>query len=127
MEGRMRYLAEAVLLLHLGFIVFVLIGALLVARWRWLTVLHLPAVLWALFIEISGGTCPLTPAENYFRHQAGQAGYAESFIEHYLVSFIYPAGLTPAIQWALAAVVLMLNLALYGWILLRHRARSRSG
>ncbi|MFZ5560202.1 MAG: DUF2784 domain-containing protein [Pseudomonadota bacterium] len=112
----MRHLADAVLLLHLGFILFVLFGALLTLRWRWLAALHLPAVLWGIAIEVSGGTCPLTPLENFFRAQAGEAAYAESFIEHYLLAAIYPAGLTRDIQLALAAVVLVLNAALYGWV-----------
>lgn len=113
-------LAALVLLLHLGFILFALFGALLVMRWRWLLFLHLPAAAWAVFIELSGAGCPLTALENHFREQAGQAGYAESFVEHYLLPVIYPAGLTPALQWTLAGVVLAVNLLLYGW-LLRHR------
>lgn len=119
--------AAAVLLLHLGFILFALFGALLVARWRWLILLHLPAAAWAVFIELSGRSCPLTAIENHFRLAAGHAGYAEGFIEHYLLPIIYPAGLTPAVQWGLAAGVVAINVALYGWLLGRRRGPDRPG
>lgn len=111
--------AIAVLLLHLGFILFAMFGAFLVARWRWLILLHLPAVAWAIFIEVTGRSCPLTTAENFFRIMAGQSGYSESFIEHYLLALIYPAGLTPTVQWGLAAVVFLVNATLYGRLLWR--------
>lgn len=111
--------ATAVLLLHLGFIGFALFGALLVARWRWLVLVHLPATAWAVFIELSGRSCPLTAIENHFLVKAGRNGYSEGFIERYLLPIIYPAGLTPTVQWALAAVVIALNVALYGWLLWR--------
>lgn len=118
--------AVAILLLHLGFILFALFGALLVARWRWLILLHVPAVAWAIVIEVTGRSCPLTSAENFFRIQAGQSGYPESFIEHYLLALIYPAGLTPTVQWGLAAVVMVVNAVLYGRIWRQHRKSSRS-
>lgn len=124
----MLYLISAivVLLLHLGFILFAMFGAFLVARWRWLILLHLPAVAWAIFIEVMGCSCPLTTAENFFRIKAGQSGYSESFIEHYLLALIYPAGLTPTVQWGLAAVVFLVNAALYGRLLWR-RCQSSCG
>jgi len=115
--------AEAVLLLHLGFIAFALLGGLLAARWRWIVWLHLPAAAWGFFVEISGRVCPLTDAENFLRVQAGQSGYAESFLEHYLLAVIYPEGLTRGIQWGLALLVVGVNVAVYGW-LLRRRVRS---
>jgi hypothetical protein len=72
-------------------------------------------------IELSGGICPLTPLENQFRQDAGAAGYPGSFIEHYLLPIIYPAGLTRDIQYGLAAVVIVVNVAIYGWLFYRHR------
>lgn len=116
-----RYAADAVLLLHFGFILFVLFGAILAIRWRRLIWLHLPAVMWGMYVEISGRICPLTWLENDFRRQAGQTGYADSFVEHYLLPLIYPAGLTRELQWLFAALVLLLNLALYGWLFWRRR------
>lgn len=105
--------AHCVLLLHLAFILFVVCGAVLACRWRWISVLHLPAAAWGIGIELSGGVCPLTYLENDLRHQAGLAGYQEGFIEHYLLSIIYPKVLTRQAQYGLAAIVLIVNLVLY--------------
>ena len=111
-----RLAAEAVLLLHLAFILFAVLGALLAARRRWLIAIHLPAAAWGFFVELSGRICPLTYAENYLRVRAGESGYAESFIEHYLLALIYPAGLTREVQFVLAAAVIVINVAIYAWL-----------
>lgn len=118
-----RLAADAVLLLHLGFILFVLLGALLALRWRRAPLLHLPAAAWGVYIELSGGLCPLTPLENRLRVAAGEAGFAGGFIEHYLLALIYPAGLTPHIQYLLAAIVVVVNALVYAWVLARRRRR----
>ena len=120
-----RLLAEAVLLLHLCFIVFALFGALLATRWRWVVAIHLPSAAWAGFVELSGRVCPLTYAENYFWIRAGQAAYSQDFIQHYLVPIIYPAELTPRLQWVLASVVVLVNVIIYGWLLIGRRAPIR--
>lgn len=123
-----RLAADAVLTIHLLFIVFALLDALLVIRWRWLLAVHLPAVAWAVFVEATGRICPLTYLENNLRHRAGQLGYAESFIERYLVPVIYPEHLTPTLQIALAGFVLLINAVLYGWLFSRwRRSRGKNG
>ncbi len=119
-----RLAADAVLLLHLAFILFAAFGALLAARWRWSVAVQLPAAAWGVVVELSGGNCPLTSLENYLRFEAGQSGYAGSFVEHYLLAIIYPAGLTPAIQSALGGAVLVVNVAIYGWLFRRRRRRG---
>jgi len=118
------FLAGVVLLLHLGFILFVLFGALAVVRWRRLMPLHLAAAVWGIGIELSGAICPLTWAENQLRRLAGGAGYGDGFIEHYLVALIYPAGLGRPTQYLLAAAVLVVNIVLYAWMLNRHARPS---
>lgn len=112
-----RLAADAVLLLHLAFILFVLLGAALVARRRWLALVHAPVAAWGFFVEASGRGCPLTLAENYLRLRAGQSGYSGGFIEHYLLAMIYPAGLTRDTELVLAGVVVAVNAVLYGWAL----------
>jgi len=109
--------AEAVVLVHFSFITFVLFGALLTLRWPWVVLAHLPAAAWGCFIELTGRICPLTYVENDWRSRAGLSGYSEGFIEHYLLPVIYPAGLTRHIQFALAGVVVILNVVAYGWLL----------
>jgi hypothetical protein len=111
-----RLLADAVLLLHLGFILFVGFGALLVARRRrWLPV-HLAAAAWGFLVEATGAVCPLTWTELHFRRLAGDAGYEGGFIDHYLLPLIYPAGLTRELQIGLGVGVLVFNAVLYAWI-----------
>lgn len=113
-----------VVLLHFAFILFVVLGGLLVLRWPRLAWLHLPAAAWGAAIELTGGVCPLTPLENALRRAAGEAGYGGGFIEHYLLPIIYPAALTRDIQLVLGLAVLLLNVAVYAWIL-RRRRRAR--
>lgn len=120
--------ADAVLLIHLAFIVFVVLGAAIAFLWRWTAVVHLPAAAWGIYVELTGRICPLTYLENHFRHEAGQAGYPESFIEHYLLNIIYPSSLTQEIQFILAGIVFIINGTIYTWLVLGwHSARRREG
>lgn len=89
-----RLLADAVLVLHLAFVGFVVAGGLAVLRWPRLAWLHLPALAWGAWVVLSGEVCPLTPLENALRQAAGGGAYRDSFIEHYLIALIYP----PAVQ-----------------------------
>lgn len=118
-------LADAVLVLHGLFILWVLCGGIAVIARPWWAWLHLPAVAWAVWISWSGSICPLTPLEQGLRRAAGQAGYEGGFIEHYLTAAIYPQGLTPSLQMLFGAVVLAINLALYGVALARAARRRR--
>ncbi|WP_439858858.1 DUF2784 domain-containing protein [Pseudomonas sp. MBLB4136] len=115
----LRLAADAVLLLHLLFILFVLLGGLLVLQWRWLVWLHLPAAVWGAVVELCQLQCPLTPLENSLRLAAGEAGFSGGFVEHYLLPIIYPVGLTPTAQLWLGAGVLLLNASIYGFVLWR--------
>lgn len=121
-----RALADAVLLFHLAFIVFAAFGALAVWRWPRLAWLHLPALAWAAYVVLAGEICPLTPLENRFRHAGGEAGYARSFIEQYLMPLVYPAAVQGEMgrgtQALLGGLLLLVNLALYAFVL-RRRAR----
>lgn len=108
-----RALADLVLVLHLGFVLFVVLGGLLVIRWPWLAFLHAPAVVWGVLIEFGGWVCPLTPFENWLRVRGGQAGYSGGFIEHYIQPVLYPHGLTRATQIVLGSVALLVNVAAY--------------
>lgn len=105
--------ANAIVLLHFGFILFVLLGGFLVLKWPKLMWLHLPVAVWGVLIEFFSWYCPLTKWENYFLAQAGRAGYSGGFVEHYIMPVIYPAGLTRGIELAIGAFVLVLNAAIY--------------
>ena len=111
-----RILADSILLLHLAFVVFVLLGGLLVIRWRWVAWVHLPMVLWSSVVNWAAWICPLTPLENLYRSAAGQSGYEEGFIEHYLTPLIYPEGLTYEAGIVLGSFVFVWNVLIYGFI-----------
>jgi hypothetical protein len=120
-----RALADLLAIAHLAFIVFVVLGGLLVLRRWWLSLLHLPAAIWGVFIEATGGICPLTPLENELRRLSGSAGYPGGFVEHYLLPLIYPTNLTREVQLVLALLVLLANLAVYSFVAHRWVAQSR--
>lgn len=114
-----RLLADSTLVLHLLFIGFVICGGLMALRTPRLALLHIPAACWGAFIELTGRVCPLTTLEVALRRAAGEAGYSESFIEHYLLPIIYPPGLTRGIQFGLAAFVILSNVSIYGYYFYR--------
>jgi hypothetical protein len=111
--------ADLVLVVHLLFIGFVVGGAFLAWRWPRLIWVHLPAMVYGALIEFVGFSCPLTPLQNYLRHRAGEAGYSGGFISHYLIQWIYPAGLTRDIQIGLGLFVLLIAAIGYGGYLRR--------
>ncbi len=108
-----RIIADFLVFIHLTFICFVLFGGILVLRWKWVSIVHLPAVAWGALIELEGWICPLTPLEQHYRGLAGQSGYTGGFIEHYLIPIIYPNGLTRPIQIGIGIVVIAINLSIY--------------
>ena len=120
-----RNAADAVLLLHLAFITFALLGSLLALWRRRVLFIHLPAAAWGVFVELTGRVCPLTSLENTLRIKAGTAGYSKSFVEHYLLGIIYPDGLTREIQYFLGALAAIVNVAIYLWLFSRFRHGSR--
>lgn len=119
-----RAAADVVVLVHVGFVVFVVLGGLLVARWPRLAWVHVPAAAWGVFIEFSGWICPLTPLENYLRQRGASPAYEGEFIEHYILPLLYPATLTTRVQIWLGSLALVVNLAVY-WRIVRARSRSR--
>lgn len=122
-----RFAADALVVLHFAFIGFVLLGGLLVLRWPRIADLHVPAVVWAVLLELNGWLCPLTPWEQQLRLAAGEAGYDGGFIAHYLLPLIYPADLSHRLQLVLATVVLIVNGVIYGRLLCRRWTARRPG
>lgn len=114
-----RLAADLLVLLHLLFILFVITGGFAVFRWSWMAFLHVPAATWGALIEYRGWVCPLTPLENRLRQLAGDDGYSEGFIEHYILPVLYPPGLTRDLQMTLGTIVLVINVLVYGVLLYR--------
>ncbi len=117
-------LADLVLCVHFLFVVFSLLGALLLLRWPKMVWGHLPAVAWAAWIEFSGNICPLTPLENALRIRGGGVGYAGDFVGHYLLGVLYPAGLTRQTQIILGILVLGVNMVIYGFVFFRRKRKA---
>ena len=121
----MRYLvlSNLVFVTHVAFILFVVVGGLLVLRWRWMVWFHLPAAIWGMLIEFRGWACPLTALEIEWLQKAGRAGYSGGFIEHYLSPLVYPAGLTDTDQVLLGFGVVAMNGLVYTLVWRRWRRR----
>jgi hypothetical protein len=120
---RMLYqvLADIVACVHAAFVAFVVLGGVLAIRWRRLVWLHVPAAIWGALIEFADWVCPLTPLENALRGRAGDAGYGDGFVQHYLLRALYPAGLTRSVQVALGTLVIVVNILAYVALLRRGR------
>jgi hypothetical protein len=116
-------LADGLVVLHLLFVVFVVAGGFLLLRWPKLVWLHLPAAAWGALIEFTGGVCPLTPLENRLRILGGGDAYSGGFVERYLLPILYPENMTLPVQQVLGAVVVAVNLVVYG---LAYRAVRKS-
>jgi hypothetical protein len=122
-----RALADGVVVLHLAFVAFVIFGGFLAWRWPKALLAHSPALAWGVWVELSGQICPLTGLENYLRQLAGESGYRGGFISHYLLTVLYPPGLTRPDQWGLAALLVALNALAYGRVLRRLARAPRAG
>src|SRR5688572_19848270 len=118
-----RWLADAVVVLHGTFVVFVLVGGFLALRWPPLRWIHVPAAVWGVLIEYAGWVCPLTPLENVLRERAGEAGYTGGFVEQYVLRALYPDHLPSSIRWVLGSIVLTVNVAAY--VLVWRRTRRQ--
>ena len=118
-----RALAELVLVLHFCFVLFVVLGGLLVLRWPSVVWLHLPAFVWGILVQCFFWVCPLTPLENWFRGLGGQSVYAGGFLDHYISSVLY-ANVSHEFQAALGLLLIALNLIIYSLVLHRRRPKS---
>ena len=121
-----RLLADLLVVVHLTFVLFVVLGGALVLWRRRLALLHIPVAVWGVYVELSGRVCPLTPLEVRLRSLGGQAGYSGGFVEHYLLPVLYPSGLIRQEQVWLGSLVGVLTLGIAG-LVLRRMAKSRGG
>jgi hypothetical protein len=118
-----RLLADIVVVVHVCFVLFVVLGGFLLRRWPKLIYAHIPAAIWGVMIEFGGWVCPLTPLENSLRVRGGQAGYQGDFIDHYLIPLLYPHGLNRNIQAVLGTIAFSINAIAY-FLYIRSRRRT---
>jgi hypothetical protein len=121
-----RFFADTLTVMHTVFVAFVVLGGLLALRWPRVAWLHGPAALWGVLVEWAGWVCPLTPLENWLRLKGQGQGYGGGFVEHYLVPVLYPAALSTGIQFVLGALVIAVNVLIYGYVIQARRRRARS-
>lgn len=122
----MLLLADALVVVHLAFVAFVVAGGALVLRWPRLAWVHVPAALWGAAIALGGYVCPLTPLENALREAGGGTAYTTGFIEHYVVPVLYPGALTRPIQIGAGIAVVVLNALVYGIVFGPRRPPGRA-
>ncbi|MBD3648275.1 MAG: DUF2784 domain-containing protein [Pseudomonadales bacterium] len=116
--------ADVIVIIHFGFVLFVIFGALLALKWKWMPLLHLPAAIWGALIEIVGWTCPLTPLEQRLREGSGT--YEGGFVQQYLWSLLYPEELTRSFQLLLGVGVILINVVIYGFVVLKARGQRQA-
>ena len=122
-----RALTEVTITVHLAFIVFVIAGGIVARRRWWLTIIHLAALSWAVFAELSPGiVCPITAMENFFAGRAGITSYSGDFVVHYLVPLIYQEGLPLNWQYVLTVLVIAFNASIYASLLWKRKGRHAS-
>src|SRR6266699_5131820 len=117
-------LADAMLLIHLAFIVWVMFGALVTRARAWLAALHIVSVVYGMVAELGPWPCPLTLAQNFFEARAGLLPYQGPFVLHYLDAIVYP-NLPPALVLTSGVLVCFFNLLIYGFRLYRYLAKRK--
>ncbi len=118
-----KLLADALVVVHFTFVAYVMLGGLLSLRWNRLGWVHIPCVLWVIWVSSSGSICPLTPMENDLRDQAGLQRYEGGFVDHYIMPVLYPSDLTRTMQIGIAVGLVVLNTVCYGYIAWKRRRR----
>ena len=109
--------ANLILLVHLIFIIFVVLGGLLFFASSKIIFIHIPALIWGIYIELTSSICPLTYLENWFLHKANMTTYSEGFIKNYLMPTVYPTNLTKDLQIYLGITLIVVNMIIYGFII----------
>jgi len=108
--GLYSLLADTILVMHFAFVVFVVVGFMLIlagllAHWTWIhnrnfRIAHLVAIGVVVLQAWFGQLCPLTIWENQLRRRAGQSSYSESFVEHWLHEILF----YEAAQWVFTTI-----------------------
>jgi hypothetical protein len=111
-------LADAVLVVHLLCILWIVFGAVFTRRRPLLRWVYIASVVWGVLIELLPWTCPLTWAENWLKAKAGLAPYQGGFLLHYLDALVYP-NIPPGLLTGVGVAVCLFNLGIYAFRLRR--------
>ena len=118
-----EFAANLTLIVHFAFIIFVVFGALLFFVATKIFYVHIPALIWGIYIELTHSVCPLTYLENWFLQKANLTIYSEGFIQNYLLPIVYPKNLTEDLQTYLAIVLIVANMIMYGFIISKSKKK----
>ena len=119
-----EFAANLTLIVHFAFIIFVVFGALLFFVATKIFYVHIPALIWGIYIELTHSVCPLTYLENWFLQKTNLTTYSEGFIQNYLVSIVYPRNLTEDLQTYLAIALIVANTIMYGFIATKTKTKN---
>ncbi len=108
-----RALARAIAALHVGFVLFVVLGSLLVLRWPWLLWVHVAAVIWAAATMTLDLGCVLTPWEKSLWRSGGREPYAEGFLQHHVLRMDLTPARSRMAHVMLGLAALLLNVVVY--------------
>ena len=118
--------ADLTLIVHFAFIIFVVFGALLFFVSTKIIYVHVPALIWGIYIELTHSVCPLTYLENWFLQKTNLTTYSEGFIQNYLVPIVYPTNLTKDLQIYFVIVLIIINMIIYGFVISKLNKRSNT-
>ena len=116
-----QFLANVVLFIHALFIVFVVLGGFLTLHWFKVLYVHLPCCFWGVLLSWNAWICPLTPLEYWLR---GQSSHQYGVLDRIFKTLVYPEGLTPEMQQWLAALLVLINVGVYGFLFYRLSRRE---
>jgi len=100
-------LADAVLVLHLAYLVYLPVGPYLAWRWPHTIWLHAACLATAIVSITIGFDCPLTSWEQTLRTRGGQRAYRNGFVDHYLTGRVFPHGGAWIVQIAFAVAIVV--------------------
>ena len=121
-----EFAANLTLTVHFAFIIFVVFGALLFFVAKKFFYVHIPALIWGIYIELTHSVCPLTHLENWFLQKANLTTYSEDFLQNYVLPIVYPKNLTEDLQTYLAIVLIVANTIMYGFIISKSKKKMNN-
>jgi hypothetical protein len=88
--------------------------------------IHLPALIYGIYVEFTQSICPLTYLENFLLQKAKLTTYSTSFIQNYLIPIIYPINLTKDIQINLAISLIIINAVIYTVVVIKYKNNNNN-
>jgi hypothetical protein len=104
--------ADAIVVLHLLWILFLILGALPGRRWAWIKWLHLVSLTFSIALQVFSWICPLTYLEIWLRRLGGAQSYEGTFIRHYVEQVVYAEIPRGALMFG-TLIIVALSLWLY--------------